>query len=502
MKLEQLWNRQVALVLLGMLTAAAIIARSRGLGPVSLWTDDAWVALAIKQPWSNVLDTSLTAIGFRAMVRVILEMFGTETPIAQALPFLLGVLTIPLTYAASRLLDLPRPYALFAAGMIASSDSLVKYTIYVKQYTGDAVCTLLLIIAVLYLLRQSVTWRRYILFSLLCSLSVVFSGQLLMSVAPAYAFLVLYLWHTNRHSLRIVFPLAVLTGIFCLGWYTFIIRPAIDSNLINFWDNKFIILNEGLLVALKTFGLRIGYIYNEAFNNTAVHISGGILLTLLSLTLKPRISFIVLAPAFIAILLAMAGKAPIGTRTDAYFIPVIAIAMAIGLMAWMEICASGQKTRIKQTGTVAGVVLAVSLLLWDLPESFVPEYRQEDVRTLTAIWDMRKQPSDHTVVYCRAIYAFSLYTKEPLVAEPGSYGRMANDNITLLPWETRNKPDRYAFYLREKISGTPERIWLIMAKQSSSDIPSLKKLIRDKGYRFDTRWETGGDAEMELYTRL
>lgn len=172
---------------LALLVLGAALVRRTELGPPALWADDARVALISRHPWPDIWFTSLTSVGFRALVGVAIAPFPEATLAAQALPFLFGLAVIPATYALARRLDLHRAAALLAAGLTAASPLLAAYATRVKQYTGDALFTVAIAASVRWVLRApSSAGRWWTLAGVSCA-AIVFSSQLVLAVGPAVA---------------------------------------------------------------------------------------------------------------------------------------------------------------------------------------------------------------------------------------------------------------------------------------------------------------------------
>lgn len=501
-----LQHKSLPLACLGLMIIAAALVRSTELGPSSLWTDDAWVALAIKEPWSYIWYNSLTSIGFRAIIRIMLETFGNTSLVAQFLPYVFSLLTIPMTYLVARQVKITPWFALFAAFMVASSSTLVNYSIRVKQYTGDALFTLVIVSILIWLIQHPEKRAVWIIFGLLCCLSIVYSGQLLVVIAPAVAFVLFYCWLYEKTQLRRALVLSVLTGLFSLYWYLAVLNPAVESWLVNYWSDKYIVIDQGIVAFLQSIGLRIGYIYNDGFDNTAVHIAGGLLLTLAALFLRYRLTLSLLLPVFLAIALAMAGKAPIGTRTDAYFLPLLALVMAIGAEALLVFASSTQRDTSRNLVRYSVYLLVPLLIFWGLYNRFSPrEYPPHDIRTLTAIWERESRDHEKTFIHSKAMNGFRLYSNVPLVLkeEDGEIGRgrILDPAITLMGWKVTREPEKYPLFVGAKLTDEYNRVWLMIISTNEKETSMLKAAIMAEGFTKKQSWPTEGYAELLLYER-
>ena len=506
MKFNIQFRRDYPVVLLFLLTIAAVYFRSPELGPSSLWLDDAWVALAIKQDWLEIIHTSLTSVGFKMLTGVMLHVFGNESLAAQFLPFTFGILTIPLTYVVARQLNLAPNFALFAATLVASSPTLVNYSIRVKQYTGDAFLTLIIVSLLLSLVSKSRNMYQWVVFGVICSVCVVFSGQVMISVACALFVAVLYTWNSNRGESRIVIAVSLLTGLFILFWYFMIIKPNIHTGILSYWKDEFIVMNSGFMEAVRSFSYLMGSVYYHAIGKNLFHIITSAVLTLLAIRLRTVTSLALLLPVLAAIILSILGKAPIGSRTDAYFIPLLILAVTIGVQSTLEHFRQSGNTVLRRSGTFTCIFVMLALLLWDLPARFLTgEYPKEDVRTVTGIWEELKQQGDHTFVYSGARIAFHLYSSESLeiLHEQEDYKQatIGSATVTLLDSRLRHQTDRYFEVIPNNIPANVSRLWLIAAHTGKLDLPVLKRAIPAAGFEKSRQWDTEGDAELVLYLR-
>jgi 4-amino-4-deoxy-L-arabinose transferase-like glycosyltransferase len=202
------------------------VFRSTELNPPSLWVDDAWVALISRYSWTEIWHTSLTSVGFRAIVGMMITIFGDSTTAAQSFSFIAGLAAIPGTYIVARRLGSQYLAALFSACLVAASPLLVTYSTRVKQYTGEALFALAIASSVIWVVEDSRQLRRWWLLALLCSLSIAFSGILLLVVGPAVVASVVCSWKSRRDWMRIALPALLVLGAFGASWYLVILKPA------------------------------------------------------------------------------------------------------------------------------------------------------------------------------------------------------------------------------------------------------------------------------------
>ncbi len=153
------WNaaRRAGLVLAGgAVVIRAIMARLPGLDPPSLWRDDLVYAAIIRS--ENFLDMVIAPIhvapGPLVIWRWMYALFPDPEWSLQLLPFVCGIATIPVMALVAWRLTGNAAVALVAGAATSLVQLLAHYTVFVHQYTIEAIITALFLLAATQLARD------------------------------------------------------------------------------------------------------------------------------------------------------------------------------------------------------------------------------------------------------------------------------------------------------------------------------------------------------------
>jgi hypothetical protein len=175
--------------LAGMLIA--LVRRSSGLDPASLWLDDQWVALALRH--ADLARISAlhipTPLGWSALEKLVISVSPDRDWALQIVPFVMGLVSIPLfCKLASRVVT--HPLAIGLACLLVSCHPVAElYATRVKHYTLDlTICIALL--ALLLDALQAPSTRRFVMLTV-CSLiaALVSFASLFVSLCGVHALL-------------------------------------------------------------------------------------------------------------------------------------------------------------------------------------------------------------------------------------------------------------------------------------------------------------------------
>ena len=484
------------------LTVVAWLVRRSGLGPSSLWLDDAWVALVHRvDAFPDVWRMGLTSPGFAVVLKVWLDGVGLTSTSAQAIPFVAGTLTPGAVYAVGRRLGLRRVTASAAGALLVFAPAHATYSTRVKQYALDG----LLVVGLLWLaLRAS---ERPALTARWRALAVSASIATVMSttVVPAAAAITV---GALLPSLRARFrdlggaatsalrsgPVAWVAGYlaFALLWGVWMVGARLSDRLNEYWSGYYI---EGWADLP-----RVARALVEGLTGST---HGGIILLLFVLWLaggvlavRHRLRDAALlwgAPAA-ALVLALPGTVPLGTgRTELYLYPLLALALA-----WTVDRLLHRLGRPAYRDAVGLVVLGALLVLL-LPAAEV-RYPQQDLRPLIEEVDRRFEPEDRVLLSPGAAYATALYG--PWTAgirhndAPLGFGPRFTWRVTVIrvSGDTENLERRYG--------GLPEgtRIWLLSSHVVEERLDRARDVLRGLGYQPTNAWSRPG-AGLELWIR-
>lgn len=163
------------LVLALMLSAG--VAWAQGLNPSTLYFDHVWVATLAKLPsfWAAVTAPAPTPPGFLALEWLSHRALPDPELSLQALPFVVGLLTIPAIWWLVWKLTSSRLTALTAAAALVLDPWLGGEAVAVKQYTLDVLISILLLLFALRTFARPATVRSLLLVVVVTLTAIFFS---------------------------------------------------------------------------------------------------------------------------------------------------------------------------------------------------------------------------------------------------------------------------------------------------------------------------------------
>lgn len=484
------------------LTVVAYLVRRSGLGPSSLWLDDAWVALVHRvESFSDVWRIGLTSPGFAVLLKVWLAGIGFTSTSAQAIPFAAGVLTPGAVYAVGRRLGLRRVTALMAGTLIVLAPVHATYSTRVKQYALDG----LLVVGLLWLaLRASehpARTSRWRALTGAAALATVVSTTVIPAAATMLVGALLPSVRTRLRDLGGPSVAVLRSGpalwvagylAFAALWGGWMVGARLSDRLNDYWAGSYIESWADLPRVATTLaeGLTASTHGGLVLLLTAVWCIGG------GLALRHRLrdAALLWGPVGAALVLALLGAVPLGTgRTELYLYPVLALALA-----WTvdHLLRSLGRPRSRD---LAGITVLAALLVLLLPAAQV-RYPQQDLRPLVERVARGFESTDRVLVSPGAAYATALYgpwmtgirhNETPLGFAPQFTTRVT---VIRVSGETENLERRYG----ELPDGT--RIWLLSSHVVEERMEGAREALRQLGYRPVDEWSRPG-AGLELWAR-
>jgi hypothetical protein len=224
-----------------------------------------------------------------------------------------------------------------------------------------------------------------------------------------------------------------------------------------------------------------------------------------ALVWRRKAATLLLLPILAAIIAAAAGRAPIGVRTDAYLVPLVALVMGLGFDAMLRCKLHSTHVRLQSYCKHVAIALSISVLAIGLPKRLLPEpYPLQDVRSLAKLWETQQDASDRLVLYCPADDPFALYSHRTFRVRPtgNAFDTIFDDpQIIQLDCALRDAPEKYGEEIQRALGNRPERMWLLVTHTWKGDVPLLKRAVAALGFSEHKVWATNGDAELTLYLR-
>lgn len=406
-------SRRPEFWLAGLILALGLFFRLFALGERDLWTDEAWVALAARQPdlatafaWGKS-----TPPGYLALVWLSGHMLGFSEAALRLPSALFGCGTLILGWLLARHL-LPLVPGLLALAFLSLSTRLVYYAKELKQYSGDAFWAVLLLLLVERLLAAQGR-RGWWLFTGCLALGLGFSHPLVFFLPPVTLLLWWRLPAARRQLVRSFGLLALVFGGYYLGFF----RGQVDPELLEYWQRDFPDFSgiKAFLVWLGGAWLRyLRYFYGQ---------NGwpwGLVLLLSGLAAvrswqRGRLAWYFFGPLLMALVAASLHRYPFmgqagGVRLMLFSAPVLLLLTGAGL-GFLLTWSWGRRRWL-------AVLLLLFTLGWLQPqqlwrENLWPTANREQIKTLVTYVAAHRPPVEPLYVYYFSIAPFQFYYQGP-----------------------------------------------------------------------------------------
>jgi hypothetical protein len=284
------------------------------------------------------------------------------------------------------------------------------------------------------------------------------------------------------------------------------LRPRVDEPLKAYWKGYYIPHDRGVAHAVWVLarGLKdvfVGLVPVPTTPAAALVVPAAVIVMLVARRFVP-VLLLVVGPLAVAIVLAAAQEAPLGTgRTDIYLYP--GLAMAIGL-AVDELAGVSER--------VTAAALAVVVLVTAVAFQPAVAYPKRYARPLVDEVSRSAAPSDTILVRPSDDFAFGLYSRWPVTffrshdIEPGFVVRVARNRL-FFPGLIPHPPpglDARPWRAAVAAAGTSPRVWLLVASPGALGLehPRLepvRRLLRQEGFVLK-REEALTGADLTLWT--
>jgi hypothetical protein len=482
----------------------AFSLRVSGLAPPSLFLDDVWVALFVREASFRELLTLRPPhpAGFMAVQALALRLFPGAELAVQIVPLTASLALIPLGAWLVRRTTGSACGGILAAVLLALNPTLSAYSVRAKPYATDALTSLLLVAVTLACLTKTSTGRLRVL-ALLASLAIPFSypAALVGAVGFAVAFTTAAVTGRERR------PLLWIAGAFvaaeaALG-FLFVFGQSNDV-MKSFWQPGFVPLGRAsdalLFIASRSALLSLSS-FPENWTALGILVPLGFALLLGRRATRPAAALV--AALYTSLFAAAALRLyPMDGRTVTFAFPLVAL-----LAAWtVSSVARGVHAPLLREGLPAFLAAAVALTS-STPVSYPPFEDARVVRTLAR----EARPEDAVLVYPHANWTAAYYAGWPVrIVRNDDYGTrfearlLRKDSFTLpgIPGYER-RPELLDPALRIVLSANPQRV-LYLATHLEVDCCAAHNRVRHSfqalGYSSE-RLAVANGAELIRFTR-
>jgi hypothetical protein len=246
-----------------LITVVALIQRVPGLGPFSLFLDDQWIAILVRDASvGHILDLRPPVpLGFLLILKLVASVAGVGSTALQVLPFLCGLVVIPLLGWTAYRWTGHATLGVIAALLLALDPVLGVYALRVKPFAGDALMTAVLLALAVEAMRSQ---RRRWLIALVCvaavgpllSIPSLITGGVLVN---AVAFL---RWFNTRKAWDNLAIAAAYDMVVIAIFFTLLAGQRNEA-LVQYWAANYVPLNDpSALGSFFTRGAGLAFVLN------------------------------------------------------------------------------------------------------------------------------------------------------------------------------------------------------------------------------------------------
>lgn len=438
--------RMSGVLVVGAIVLRALFARWPALNPESLWMDDlVWGAIVRAPDIGMMLSVPAHAPpGFFLALRASLALFRDPEWSLQLLPFVSGIVAIPVMAVAAWRLTQSAGLAVLAAALMAMNPLAAHYSVYVKPYALDLLVTALLLNAGALLLVGTDNGRRLWRVGVLSGLAAFVSITSVFVSVPLVTLAALRQWRSDSGRGRTVIPAAgVYYALVLLAYLS--VRTRTNPLLRADFRNGFLPM-DSLAAAWAFLGtagrraLELGlpswkptdFLNPETVSWPLPLVGLGLIWLLVRRS--TRWMGLVVAGAYSAALAASALEMyPLGTgRPDIYAFPLAMILVAAGVHAVTAWVPGREVVRL-----AAGCAAAVVALRSPLAPSY---FAVTDIRLVQHV-ATHAHADDALVVSPSGGYLLSFYGPWPIVVSPTAERTNATDAVVVRPHTLHLPPD-------------------------------------------------------------
>jgi hypothetical protein len=365
------------------------------------------------------LDFEQTApVLFLWLSRASAALFGVDERSLRALPFIAGIVLVPLVWYAARRLLASLEGAALAAACAAVCPIAISYAAFLKPYAVDAAVAAALLVLALKTIAAPTSRSSWWLLGIACSLAPLLSTPSVLVTAAVIAGLAVSPSIRSDGGGR---RLAILSTawVACAAANFFALQRSTvqDSYMQRYWDGAFFRPPMGHLIDLAR--SRIGWTVQELFLGDSVPYPAVVRVLLVLLVLWGLIAItqrhglwatlLLAGPAVAAVIVSAFCLYPLSERTLLFAAPAVVIAMAAGLEGLAAAASRGfPRIRAVVFAAVATLVLIPAtvdgvLRVRDLG-------RPDDVRASIADLLTRARPDAPIYVFSRDLPVWTFYT--------------------------------------------------------------------------------------------
>ncbi len=465
----------------------------------SLWFDEAMLALNIihKSSWELItqpLDYNQTApIGFLALTKQLVLMFGNGELVLRAVPFLSGIISVPLFYNVIKKFS-ARKTALIALVLFSFSSSLLFHNTEFKQYSSDVFFALIISLLGVVFLTKKLTFQRGILLGMGGAAMIWFSHPAVFMLGGiGLTLLVFYFSNKRWRECALLCASFILWGLSLIVLYGLSLK-AMGNNVFleNAWQRNFMPFPPQSIRDLGWFVDSFIQLFSDpgAIRQTFFGAAAFVLGSYSMFKRDKYLFWMALMPIILALGVSGIGYYPFTGRLLLFYVPFLYLFIAEGLVFLMD------KRSYVLRG--AGVVM-LAIIVWS---PSITAYRQvtqrmfysEELKPVLDYLREHREKEDFIYIYYGAEYAFRYYA--------GQYG-FDEDNF-IKGSKSRKDWKKYCDDLDQFERGG--RVWFIFShvyfREQRSEEKYMVDYLESIGDRLDTIQATSASAYLYEFAAI
>ncbi len=369
---------------------------------------------------TGVLDNAQAApIPFLWIEKLSTNLLGDSELALRLFPLICGLLSIFLFYKLANKI-LKGPYLLLALGFFVFCSQHIHYTNDVKQYSGDVLIAIVILLLSIDLFASKIDDRSFIRYGVGGAICVWFSQPSIFVLAGSFIALLIHFWSTDKKEFIKKLDLAGMTwGVSFLIYYFFFLRHSVGvDQLQNFHQPYYMPLQFWQLESLQWYQKSFFDLFS---NPVGIHFKfvGGVVFLLgvyrgvmnfwRPSTDNRNIILLLLLPVMIAFGASALQKYSTIPRLMLFTIPMLIIIVVIGLKQINDVIARVTKNQYASfISPILGCVLLLQSFLNTIHKTAAPR-QIEEIKSSFEFLDKNKQPGDVLYVYPFAISQFDFY---------------------------------------------------------------------------------------------
>lgn len=434
----------------------------------------------------------IAPIGFLLGLKTSASLFGTSEWSLRLLPFVSGLVTIPLFWLVARRALLDTGAAAAATALVALATPLALWSAALKQYSLDVVAVLAVIATSQWLLGRDLRRGDILRAVSVGGAAALLSQAAVFAIAASAVVLLADAFDRRRRtefaSRAIVIAVWASVSASTLLWSYALALPADRLYMRKFWNPQF--MPWQVTAAPQWLWDRIVSMFSGGpwpngelqYARPKVWILLLAIGALVLLIRRPRHALLIVLPVLFTLGASAVRQYPFGGRPSLFLVPlglllIVAGAHAIGSMAG------------RSAGTLAALILVpfAAVPMLQLPPSYQPEHLRPGLQYLSA----RLQPGDTVWVYYGAAQAFAYYSRRfPMPAD--------------VMFSTCDRTDPRATLRQADAARGRERVWIVLTHIDAAERRGLLGYLDTIGTRLDafsldTRKEATTASSIFLY---